>query len=104
MEAVAYLQNEVFEAASLFAKTEGFIVAPESAHAVKAAIDFARICKNKNEKKVIVFGNSGHGYFDLSAYDAYNNNQMQDYAHPLIAIKNDLIKVTQIIKKKNQNI
>ncbi len=103
MEAVAYLQNEVFEAANLFAKTEGFIVAPESAHAVKAAIDFARICKNKNEKKIIVFGNSGHGYFDLSAYDAYNNNQMQDYAHPLITIKNDLIKVTKVIKKKNQN-
>jgi tryptophan synthase beta chain len=100
MEAVAYLQNEVFEAAKLFAKTEGFVVAPESAHAVKAAIDFARICKNKNQKKIIVFGNSGHGYFDLSAYDAYNNNQMQDYSHTKDAIKNDLIKVAQVIKKK----
>jgi tryptophan synthase beta chain len=100
MEAVAYLQNEVFEAAKLFAKTEGFVVAPESAHAVKAAIDFARICKNKNQKKIIVFGNSGHGYFDLSAYDAYNNNQMQDYSHPQDAIRNDLIKVAHVIKKK----
>ena len=82
MEAVAYYQNEVFEAAMLFARTEGFIVAPETAHAVKAAIDFARMCKSENKKKVIVFGNSGHGYFDLSAYDAYNNKQMKDYAYP----------------------
>ena len=90
MEAVAYYQKEVFEAASLFAKTEGFVVAPEAAHAVKAAIDFARMCKSKNEKKVIVFANSGHGHFDLSAYDAYNNNVMKDYAHPINKIKKDL--------------
>ena len=65
MEAVAYYQNEVFEAATLFARAEGFIVAPEAAHAAKAAIDFARMCKSKNEKKIIVFANSGHGHFDL---------------------------------------
>ena len=51
MEAIAYHQNEVFKAAELFARTEGFVVAPEAAHAVKAAIDFARICKNNNGKK-----------------------------------------------------
>ncbi len=79
MEAVAYHQREVFEAALLFAKTEGFVVAPESAHAVKAAIDFARMCK---EEKIIVFANSGHGYFDLSAYDAYHNGSLQDYEYP----------------------
>lgn len=81
MEAVAYNQNEVFEAANIFAKTEGFIVAPESAHAVKATIDFAKICKTKNEKKIIVFSNSGHGHFDLSAYDAYLNKKLMDYKH-----------------------
>lgn len=81
MEAVAYYQNEVFEAANIFAKTEGFIVAPESAHAVKATIDFAKICKTKNEKKIIVFSNSGHGHFDLSAYDAYLNKKLMDYKH-----------------------
>ena len=98
MEAVAYYQKEVFEAATLFAKTEGFVVAPEAAHAVKAAVDFARMCKTKNEKKIIVFANSGHGHFDLSAYDAYNNMKMNDYAHPLKVIKKDLDKIP-IIKK-----
>jgi len=71
MEALAYTQEEVFEAAMLFAKTEGFLVAPESAHAVRAAIDLARIAKKNNQKQVIVFNNSGHGYFDLAAYEAY---------------------------------
>jgi tryptophan synthase beta chain len=86
MEALAYNQQEVFEAAMLFARTEGFIVAPESAHAVRAAIDFAKICKQKKEKKIIVFANSGHGHFDLSAYDAYHHNEIQncDYKKPLI--------------------
>jgi len=87
LEAVAYYQKEVFEAARLFAKTEGFIVAPEAAHAVKAAIDFANMCKRKKEKKIIVFANSGHGYFDLSAYDAFNNKKLMDYNHPNGAIK-----------------
>jgi len=81
MEAVAYYQNEVFKAAELFAKTEGFVVAPESAHAVKAAIDFAKICKKNNETKTIVFANSGHGHFDLSAYEAYHNDKLEDYKH-----------------------
>ena len=87
MEAVAYHQNEIFKAATLFARTEGFVVAPETAHSVKAVIDFARMCKQKNEKKIIVFANSGHGHFDLAAYDTYNNNGLQDYKYP-----NELIK------------
>jgi tryptophan synthase beta chain len=78
MEAVAYYQKEVFEAASMFAKTEGFIVAPETAHAVKAVIDFAKICKNDDKGKVIVFSCSGHGYFDLSAYEAYKNDNLKN--------------------------
>ena len=78
MEAVAYYQSEIFEAAKIFAQTEGYVVAPESAHAIKAAIDFAKICKKKNESKVIVFANSGHGNFDLSAYDAYNTGKIED--------------------------
>jgi tryptophan synthase beta chain len=86
MDALAYNQKEVFEAAMLFAQTEGFIVAPESAHAVRAAIDFAKICKKKNEKKIIVFTNSGHGHFDLAAYDAYLNHKIVngEYKKPLI--------------------
>jgi len=96
MEAVAYYQNEVFEAATLFARTEGFVVAPESAHAVKATIDFAKMCKRKNEKKIIVFANSGHGHFDLSAYDAYHNNKIQDYSHPEEMIKKTLQSLPKI--------
>lgn len=96
MEAVAYYQNEVFEAALLFAKTEGFVVAPEAAHAIKAAIDFAKICKAKKEEKVIVFANSGHGHFDLSAYDAYHNNKIKDYKHPEQAIKKSMEELPKI--------
>jgi len=96
MDAIAYYQNEVFDAALLFARTEGFVVAPETAHAVKAAIDFAKICKNKNEKKIIVFANSGHGYFDLSAYDAYNNHKIQDYKLSDLAIKKSMKEVPKV--------
>jgi tryptophan synthase beta chain len=96
MEAVAYYQKEVFEAATIFAKTEGFVVAPETAHAVKGAIDFARMAKNKNEEKTIVFANSGHGYFDLSGYDAYHNNKMINYAHPEIEIKKAMASLIKI--------
>ena len=71
IRAVAYHQNEVFEAALTFARTEGIIVAPEAAHAVKAAIDQALLCRKTGEEKVILFNNSGHGNFDFSAYEAY---------------------------------
>ncbi len=76
MEALAYTQQEIFEAAMLFTRTEGLLPAPESAHAIRAAIDFAKICKRKNQKKIIVFANSGHGHFDLAAYDDYNHNKI----------------------------
>jgi tryptophan synthase beta chain len=96
MEAIAYYQNEVFEAAKLFARTEGFVIAPEAAHAIKAVIDFAKICKRKNEKKIILFANSGHGHFDLSAYDAYNNKKIKDYEHPKESIKKSLATLPKV--------
>jgi len=96
MEAIAYYQNEVFEAAALFAKTEGFVVAPEAAHAVKAAIDYAKICKNNGEKKIIVFANSGHGHFDLAAYDAYHNKKLEDYQYSKEEIKKTLAALPKI--------
>jgi len=95
MEAVAYYQNEVFEAATLFAKTEGFVVAPEAAHAVKAAIDFAKICKHSGDKKIIVFANSGHGYFDLSAYDAYHNKKLRNYKYSESELKKSLAELPE---------
>ncbi|MCK5733076.1 MAG: TrpB-like pyridoxal phosphate-dependent enzyme, partial [Candidatus Latescibacteria bacterium] len=71
LEAVALHQNEVFEAAISFARAEGFVVAPETAHAVKTTMDEALKCKESGEAKVIVFNNSGHGHFDLSSYERY---------------------------------
>ncbi len=71
IEALAYEQEEVFEAAVLFARTEGIIPAPESAHAIKAALQEAQQAKVEGKKKVILFNLSGHGHFDMSAYDAF---------------------------------
>ena len=79
MEARAETQTAVFQAAVQFMKVEGILPAPESSHAIKAAIDEALECKKTGEKKVILFGLSGTGYFDLSAYSAYNNKTMTDY-------------------------
>lgn len=76
MEAVSVNQKNVFDAATFYAKTEGILPAPESSHAIKVAIDEALRCKEKNEEKVIVFGLTGTGYFDLAAYKQYNDNEM----------------------------
>ena len=79
MEAVAVEQTAVFEAAETFARTEGILPAPESSHAIKAAIDEALKCKETGEAKTIVFGLTGTGYFDMLAYEKYHNGEMTDY-------------------------
>lgn len=79
IEARSYEQTSVFDAATLFAKCEGILPAPESSHAIKGAIDEALECKKTGEKKVILFGLTGTGYFDLTAYMAFNNKTMTDY-------------------------
>jgi tryptophan synthase beta chain len=79
VEARAYHQNVCFDAAVSFARAEGFIVAPETAHAVRAVYDEALACKESGESKVILFNNSGHGHFDLAAYDAYFRQDLPDY-------------------------
>ena len=78
-EARAYHQMEVFEAALSFSTAEGTIMAPETAHAVRAVYDEAMACKESGEAKVIVFNASGHGHFDLAAYDAYHRQALNDY-------------------------
>ncbi len=78
MEAVAYHQREVFEAAITFARAEGLIPAPETAHAIKAAIDEAIKCRESGEGKTLFFNFSGYGYLDLSAYDDYLSGTMAD--------------------------
>lgn len=79
MEARAVEQTEVFKAATQFARTEGILPAPESSHAIKAAIDEALKCKETGEEKTILFGLTGTGYFDMYAYAAYNDGKMSDY-------------------------
>ncbi len=79
MEAVSVEQTKVFEAAEMFARTEGILPAPESSHAIRVAIDEALKCKAKGEKKNIVFGLTGTGYFDMVAYQKFNDHQMTDY-------------------------
>jgi len=78
IEAVAVPQPETFSAGILFAQTEGIIPAPESAHAIKVAIDEALDAKEKGEERVILFNLSGHGLLDLAAYDAYNQGRVVD--------------------------
>lgn len=78
IEARSYTQTEVFQAAVTFAKIEGTLPAPESSHAIKGALDAATECKKTGEKKVIVFGLTGTGYFDLKAYDEFLNGKMKD--------------------------
>ena len=79
MEAVSVAQTDVFEAAVQFARVEGILPAPESAHAIRVAIDEAMKCKETGEEKTIVFGLTGTGYFDMVAYQKYNDGQMTDY-------------------------
>lgn len=78
IEARAYPQNPVFEAARLFAQNEGIVPAPETAHALKAAVDEAMRCRETGQAKVIVLNFSGHGHFDLAAYDAFLEGKLQD--------------------------
>jgi len=90
LEAVAFYQNSVFEAAVNFAQAEGFVPAPESAHAVKAVMDEALKCRETGESKVIAFNFSGHGHFDLGAYEAYLAGQLEDYEYPDEKVKEAL--------------
>ncbi len=79
MEARSVEQTSVFEAAEQFARVEGILPAPESSHAIRAAIDEALKCKETGEEKTIVFGLTGTGYFDMVAYEKFNNGEMTDY-------------------------
>jgi len=82
IEPRAVKQLETFAAAVQFSKAEGIIPAPESAHAIRVAIDEALKCKETGEKKVIAFNLSGHGHFDMMAYEAYHHGQLQDFEYP----------------------
>ncbi|MCH5185051.1 MAG: TrpB-like pyridoxal phosphate-dependent enzyme [Oscillospiraceae bacterium] len=79
MEAISVKQTDVFKAAEQFARAEGILPAPESSHAIKAAIDEALKCKETGEEKTILFGLTGTGYFDMVAYEKFHDNLMDDY-------------------------
>jgi tryptophan synthase beta chain len=96
IEAKAVTQNAVFEAATLFARTEAILPAPESAHAIRAAIDEALACKQSGESKCIVLSLSGHGHFDLSSYDAYLGGNLEDYEYPAHLVEESLKKLPEI--------
>ncbi|HHH82409.1 MAG TPA: TrpB-like pyridoxal phosphate-dependent enzyme [Chloroflexi bacterium] len=96
IEAVAVHQVATFEAAVTFARTEGILPAPESAHAVRVAIDEALRCKQEGSKRVIAFNLSGHGHFDLGAYEAYLAGRLADYEYPAEEIEKAMADLPQL--------
>lgn len=96
MEARSVEQTAVFEAAEIFARIEGILPAPESSHAIRAAIDEALKCKETGEEKTIVFGLTGTGYFDMYAYAAYNDGKMQDYIPTDEELQKSIAKLPKI--------
>ena len=96
IEAVAVPQKATFDAALQFARSEGIIPAPESAHGIRAAIDEALDAKAKGEKRVILFNLSGHGHFDLGAYESYLNGKLEDYDYPEEAVKEAMTKLPEV--------
>ncbi len=96
MEARAVEQTSVFEAAELFARVEGVLPAPESSHAIRVAIDEALRCKETGEAQTIVFGLTGTGYFDLKAYESYNDHRMSDVIPTDEQIAESLAKLPKV--------
>ncbi len=96
IEAVAVPQVGTFEAAVMFTKTEGILPAPESAHAIRVAIDEALDAKAKGEKRVILFNLSGHGHFDMMAYQQYLAGKLEDYEYPAEAVAEAMKELPQV--------
>src|SRR5512134_1394925 len=96
IDAVAVKQLPTFEAALQFARAEGIVPAPESAHAIRAAIDEALDAKAKGEKRVILFNLSGHGNFDMTAYESYLSGKLEDYEYPAEAVKEAMGKLPKV--------
>ncbi len=96
IEARAVKQLATFDAAVQFSRAEGIIPAPESAHAIRVAIDEALQCKESGEKKVIAFNLSGHGHFDMMAYEAYHHGQLEDYEYPVQMVEEAMTHLPQV--------
>jgi tryptophan synthase beta chain len=96
VEAKAVPQLATFEAGVTFARTEGIISAPETNHAIRVVIDEALKCKESGESKVILFNHSGHGHFDMAAYESYLSGKLQDYAYPEEMVKEALKSLPEV--------
>ncbi|MER7130433.1 TrpB-like pyridoxal phosphate-dependent enzyme [Streptosporangium saharense] len=98
IEARAYEQGEVFAEAVRFARSEGFVMAPESSHALRGAVQEALAAKEEGRERTILFGLSGHGHFDLGAFDAYLAGQLEDYTIPQAQLDEALSQLPKIAK------
>jgi len=96
IQSVAYNQKQAFEAAQLFAKTEGIIPAPEPAHAIKAIVDEAVKCKETGEEKTLLFLLCGHGHFDMQAYDDFLNGKLPAYEYPTEKVEKAMRELKQL--------
>jgi tryptophan synthase beta chain len=95
VEAKAIAQTAAFEAAVRFARCEGIIPAPEPAHAIRAVFDEAEAAKEAGEQRVILFNLSGHGHFDMSAYEAYFSGELEDLAMPEDGLSSSLERLPE---------
>jgi tryptophan synthase beta chain len=96
IEARAVPQLATFEAGIQFARTEGYISAPETNHAIRVVIDEALKCKAEGKSKVILLAHSGHGHFDMGAYDQYLSGKLQDYDYPEDMVKEALTHLPEV--------
>jgi tryptophan synthase beta chain len=96
VEATAVHQKETFEAGIMFARSEGYVSAPETNHAIRVAIDEALKCKESGESKTILIGHSGHGHFDMSAYDQYLSGKLQNYEYPEDKVREALAELPKV--------
>ncbi len=97
IEAQAYHQNAVFESSILFTRAEGIIPAPESGHAIRAAVEEALQAKEAGQERVILFNLSGHGHFDMASYDNYFAGKLQDYEYPADAVASAQERLPQVV-------
>ena len=96
VEALAVPQLATFEAGVTFARSEGIVPAPESSHAIRAVIDEALECKKRKEPRVLLFNLSGHGHFDMAAYDQYVRGELEDFDYPAGAIAASLERLPKV--------
>jgi tryptophan synthase beta chain len=96
IEARAVQQLATFEAGVQFARTEGFISAPETNHAIRVAIDEALKCRETGQAKTILFNHSGHGYFDMAAYEQFLSGKLSDYDYPEAKVKEALAHLPKV--------